>query len=114
MEGEKREVERIRSYLAAYNKFFQILSEGKVTLTYIDVEVTEEYFVRGVYGINLCPDESKAGTLKDQFYYTDLDGTNTAKNINALFMNLKELDKNFQYENLIYLNALIEDVYKKA
>ena len=54
------------------------------------------------------------GGLKDQFYYVDFDGTTTAKDMNVLFMSLKGLDANFQYESLVYLNALIEDVYKPA
>ena len=114
IKGEQQELKRLRSYLAAYNTFFEYLSEGKVSLTYLSVEVKENYCLSGVYGINLCPNEKTMGGLKEQFYYTEFDGTMTAKNIHAMFMDLKELDKNFQYENLLYLNALIADVYTEA
>ncbi len=110
--AESKELERIRSYLDAYNTFFTYLEEGRVTLTYVSIELEEDYTFEGVYGINLCPDEEKMGGLKEYFYYTDFDKTATAKGMNAMFMNLEGLDLNYQYENLLYLNALIEEVYK--
>ena len=110
--AESKELERIRSYLDAYNTFFTYLEEGRVTLTYVNIEIEEDYTFEGVYGINLCPNEEKMGGVKDYFYYTDFDNTATAKGLNAMFMNLEGLDLNYQYENLLYLNALIEDVYK--
>lgn len=113
-QGEWDEIERIESYLAAYKAFFNYLDEGKITLTHVDVALTETFSVTGVYGVNLCPNEQTMGNLKNQFYYTDFEGVTTAKDINALFLSLEGLDKNFQYENLIYINALIEDVYKAS
>ena len=100
--GEQKEVERIQSYL----------TDGVVTLTYATARVTEEFSYSGVYGINICPNEKAMNGLKDQIYYMDFDGSMTAQDMNVLFLDLKGLDKNYQYENLLYLNALIQDVYK--
>ena len=83
-----------------------------MTLTYVDVALTETFSVTGVYGINLCPNEQTMGGLKEQFYYTDFENTTTAKDMNVMFMSLEDLDADFQYENILYLNALIQDVYK--
>ena len=112
--GELDEIKRIESYLVAYNAFFGHLDAGKVELTYVDIAVTETFSITGVYGVNICPSEQTMGGLKDQFYYTDFENVMTAKDMNALFMDLEGLDKNFQYENILYLNALIEDVYKAS
>lgn len=110
--GEQDEIKRIQSYLTAYNTFFTYLEQGVVTLTYVDVALTETFSVTGVYGINLCPNEQTMGGLKEQFYYTDFENTTTAKDMNVMFMSLEDLDADFQYENILYLNALIQDVYK--
>ncbi|MBO5363711.1 MAG: hypothetical protein J6A46_05225 [Clostridia bacterium] len=116
--GESKEIERIRAYLAAYETFFENLRSGKIALTTLSVEVpiteTKSINVSGAYGINLCPNEKTMGKVKDQFYYTDFNGVTTAKDMNAMFLTLKELDKDFQYENLIYINALVSDVYVGA
>ena len=111
VEGIKLEKARIRSYLEAYETFFSYLKNGYVEFTSVSVSIGEDYTLQGVYGINLCPSGSSAmKDLKDHIYYKDLDGATTADNLNALFMNFDKLDKDFQYENLLYLNALIKDV----
>ena len=105
-----QEIARIQSYLKAYNEFFAYADNGYIAFTYSTLQLTEEITVSGTFGINLCPDEQKMGKLKEQFYYVDFDGVLTAKNIHATFLGLNGLDKNFQYENIVFLNALIEDV----
>ncbi len=104
-----QEIERIQSYLAAYKQFFVHLASGDIQLVSVEQKISETYTLQGVYGINLCPDESKMSGLKDSVYYVDFDGKTTALNMIATFLNLEGLDANYQYENLIYLNALIAD-----
>lgn len=108
--GVAQEIARIQSYLKAYDEFFSYADNGYITFTYSTLQLTEEITVSGTFGINLCSNEQKMGKLKEQFYYTDFDGVLTAKNIHATFLSLTELDKNFQYENILFLNALIKDV----
>ncbi len=111
VEGIPAEKARIRSYLEAYETFFSCLEKGYVELNNVSVKVTDEFTREGVYGINLCPSEqSPMKDLKDHIYYNNYDNVETAVNINALFMTFDKLDKDFQYENLLYLNALIKDV----
>ena len=105
-----QEIARIQSYLKAYNEFFAYADNGYITFTHSTLQLTEEITVSGTFSINLCPDEQKMSKLKEQFYYVDFDGVLTAKNIHATFLGLNGLDKNFQYENIVFLNALIEDV----
>lgn len=102
-----QEIARIQSYLAAYKQFFAYIANGDVQFVSVEQEISETYTLRGVYGINLCPDESKMSALKESVYYVDFNGKTTALNMMATFLNLDDLDKNYQYENLIYLNALI-------
>jgi hypothetical protein len=111
VEGIEMDKARIRSYLEAYETFFLYLEKGYVELTTVSLQLTEEYTLTGAYGINLCPSASSTmKNLKEHIYYKDLDGAITADNLNALFMTFDDLDKDFQYENLLYLNALIKDV----
>lgn len=111
VEGIAMDKARIRSYVEAYETFFSYLEKGYVELTTVSLQITEEYTLTGAYGINLCPSASSTmKNLKDHIYYEDLDGVITADNLNALFMTFDDLDKDFQYENLLYLNALIKDV----
>lgn len=104
-----KEIERIKLYLAAYKQFFAYVANGDIAFTNVEVGLTETYTVSGVYGINLCPDETKAPNMKDVIYYVDFDGKMQAQNTTALFLGLEGLDPNYQYENLIYINALIAD-----
>jgi hypothetical protein len=111
VEGIEMEKARIRSYVGAYETFFSYLERGYVELTTISIEINEQYTLTGAYGINLCPTASATmKNLKEHIYYKDLDGKITADNLTALFMTFDDLDKDFQYENLLYLNALIKDV----
>ena len=117
-EGEKYELERISSYLAAYNTFFENLEDGKIALTALSVDIrfseTTTKTISGAYGINLCPDEATMGNLKDLFYYVDTEDVITAKNMNVMFLTMKDLDPDFQYENLIYINSIVKNVYVGA
>ncbi len=111
VEGVELEKARMRSYLEAYETFFSCLEKGYVELTNISIPIREDYTLQGAYGINLCPSASSTmKDLKDHIYYQDLDGVIKADNLNALFMTFDDQDKDFQYENLLYLNALIKDV----
>ena len=105
-----QEIARIQSYLKAYNDFFAYADAGYISFTCSTMQLTEEITVSGTFGVNLCPDEQKMGGLKEYCYYADLDGVVTAKNIHATFLNLDGLDKSYQYENILFVNALIESV----
>ena len=104
-----QEIERIQSYLAAYKQFFAYVANGDIQFVFTEQQLSDTVTLRGVYGINICPDETKLSGLKESVYYVDFDGKTTAQNMMATFLNLEKLDKNYQYENLIYLNALIAD-----
>lgn len=104
-----KEIERIQLYLAAYKQFFAYVQNGDIAFTSVEVPLSETYTISGVYGINLCPDETKAPNMKDAVYYMDFDGKQQAQNMTALFMDLEKLDHDYQYENLIFINALIAD-----
>ena len=104
-----QEIERIQSYLAAYKQFFAYVANGDIQFVFTEQQLSDTVTLRGVYGINICPDETKLSDLKESVYYVDFDGKTTAQNMMATFLNLEKLDKNYQYENLIYLNALIAD-----
>jgi hypothetical protein len=106
--GVAQEIFRIESYLKAYNKFFEYADSGYISFTKSTLQITEAFSVTGTFGINLCPDEQKMGGLKEYSYYVDFEGVVTAKNIHATFLSLDGLDKNFQYENLILINNLVE------
>lgn len=109
--GVQDELKRIRLYASAYETFFNYLEKGYVELTTVSIAIDENFTLEGAYGINLCPASNDVmDSLKEQFYYYDADGKQTAKSTNALFLHLKNLDVNYQYENVLYLNALIEDV----
>ena len=111
VEGIDQDKARLRSYVEAYETFFSYLEKGYVELNTVTVKVTETTTLSGTYGINLCPSgHSYMNELKEHVYYTNLDGVSTAVNMNALFMTFDKLDKDFQYENLLYINALIKDV----
>lgn len=111
VEGVKADKERIRSYLEVYENIFSYLEKGYVELTSVSISISEERALEGAYGINLCPSASTTmKNLKEHIYYNDFDGKITADNLNAVFMTFDKLDKDFQYENLLYLNALIQDV----
>lgn len=106
--GVAQEISRIESYLKAYNKFFEYADSGYISFTKSTLQITEAFSVTGTFGINLCPDEQKMGGLKEYCYYVDFEGVVTAKNIHATFLSLDGLDKNFQYENLILINNLVD------
>lgn len=110
VEALQLEYQRLDKYLDAYDTFFTYLDLGAVAPTYVKVEMSS-YTVEGAYGINLCPNEATMGGLKEQFYYSNLDGTITAKNMTAVFLCLEGLEVNYQYENLLFLNELIKNVY---
>ena len=111
VDGIAKEKARLVLYVEAYDTFFRYLDSGYIQPTNVSVKVTDTYTLSGAYGINLCPSaQSAMKNLKEQVYYTNLEGTDTAENIHALFLNFQDLDKDFQYENLLYLNALIVDV----
>lgn len=111
VEGIALDKERIRSYLEAYETFFTYLGKGYVEINTVSVQIVEGLTREGAYGINLCPSgQSAMKDLKDRIYYTNVEGIPTAENLNAMFMTFDKLDKDFQYENLLYLNALIKDV----
>lgn len=116
-QGVKDEIERIEKYCAAYKEFNGYLQEGLVEYTYVKIVYGkgEKDFREGMYALNICPDESKAGKLKNLFAYQVTeqteDGNNvskaTAKDMNVLFFKFGDVEESFEYESLLYVNYVI-------
>ena len=114
--GYADEIARIKSYQTAYEEFFSYLDAGYLSLTAWEYEKTEHQNAKfesgGVYSVNLCPKEDTMGEVKKDFYYRQQteDGKylTSAKNINALFLELEDLDHDFKYENILLVNEIVK------
>lgn len=121
-QGVKDECARLEKYRSELIKFEGYLAEGIIRLenvvyknhssgeAYID-ETTGEVYLQGRYALNLCPSEEKTGGLQNQVYYSvaSEDGTRkaSAKDMCVVLFSLPEMDKDFQYETVAYLNTVI-------
>lgn len=109
-QGVQDEIQRIQNYRAAYDTFFQNLDDGLIEFT-VSTVTFGEYTDTGAYSLNVCPDENKASKLKDYVYYTVEQDSGTplitAKDMNLLFLELTELDHDFKYENVIFVNKVV-------
>lgn len=122
LEGEKAEVERIKKYKAALEEFNGYLAAGLVEFKTVDLELSEGWKVQGDYAINICPDEEKTPYLKEYVAYatpvTDENGVTTniatAKDMHVCFFRFEDMEKSFEFEDLVYLNSLIRVVIKTA
>ena len=118
-QGIQSEIERIEKYRAGLEEFYGYKDEGLVSFPKTAVYNREDGSVlrEGVFYINLCPDVSKMGGLKNVAAYAveNEDGSvkYTAENMCVAFMTFKDLEESFQYEDLLFVNYLIRQ-YKSA
>ena len=128
-QGKADEVERIQKYRAALIKFLDEYLNTYVTISYVDLKNMDgssyknaagEDMEGGAYAINLCPDEDRMKNLHKQvFYYvpSDTDGETykkVAKDMQVCLFKFKGVSDGFQYESLLYINALIEECRTKT
>lgn len=114
-QGIQDEIVRIQKYRDGLKKFYAYVADGLVTFTktaVYDHENKESLIYEGIYSINLCPDTVTMGDLKKVAAYTveSEDGTMkmTAQNMNVAFIVFSDMEPSFEYENLLYVNYLIE------
>jgi hypothetical protein len=116
--GVKDEIQRIKKYRDALVEFYSYIDAGYVSYTEGKVEGSKEgeYYIDGIYGINICPNPETMGGVRDYvgYYakYEDESGKTqykiTAENMQIVFLNLlPKSQKIFSGENLVYLNSVI-------
>lgn len=109
--GRGAEIDRIQKYAAALAQFNGYLQSGLIELVNLEVKAKDGTVIRsGNYAVNLCPDKEKMGNLKNIAYYNvDGDGVKeSAENMCVMFFDLKDVEDTFEYESLLYVNAVIE------
>lgn len=121
--GVKKEIERIQSYREGLQKFLAYEQAGYIrveqrTVT-MQMSATETKDFTGYYSVNICPDESLMGTLKEDVYYTQKqtvteDGeektvtVSSAVNMHLSFLRTPEMQDIFRFESVLYANYLVE------
>lgn len=117
LKGIKDDIERIEKYRDALEKFNEYVASGYVEfveVTCLDAEKGEPLYYSGKkLALNICPDESKMGNLKEVVAYAATDETSgntykTAKDMHISFIRFKDEDANYRYENLLYVNYLLD------
>ena len=117
--GIEKDIQRIEMYRDGLEKFYENVEKGyiaynPVDFTYDRGEETTQY--KGTFSLNICPNE-KMSKLKEYVSYpiveTDEDGRETyvksATNMNVAFFDAgKEMEPGFQYENVLFINYLVE------
>lgn len=117
--GVKSDLERVEKYRAAYLRFQEYLQAGIVSFTHVTLKnpETDEVIWDGDYALNLCTDESKTGELKKYAYYRVSEENNvlvpTAKDMNAMIFNFTNGADGYQFETLLFLDALLLDCIAK-
>lgn len=110
-QGRKDEIARIQKYAAALAQFNGYLQSGLIELVPLEVKSSDGTVIRsGNYAVNLCPDKETMGNLKNIAYYEiAADGTKeSAENMCVMFFDMKDVEDTFEYESLLYVNAVIE------
>lgn len=120
-QGKKDELARIQKYRDALVAFNGYLESGLVSFTNVQLKNENgEVVIEGNYALNLCPDESTMGKLKEHvFYYTTEtvtaeDGSETtekrktAKDMHVTFFKMSGVEASFEYESLLFVNYMIE------
>ncbi|MBQ3505223.1 MAG: hypothetical protein IJA89_00440 [Clostridia bacterium] len=120
-QGVLDEYERLEKYRAALNEFYGYLESGVVEFTSLELYDEDDEVLRsGNYALNICPDEEGSGsTLSDYIYYrtsvevldedgeTTTENKNSAQDMQAIFLRMKGVEDSFEYETLLFVNALI-------
>ena len=114
-EGIKDEIARIRGYRENYLAVKGYLEEGIIKLEETTLTLSysgREEKVTWYFGVNLCPDESRMGNLKNLICYRDEDGAYTAKNMQLVLLNLlsgKYSEYSYcLYENYAFIRKIVE------
>lgn len=114
--GAKQEIERIEKYRAALVKLESFLESGVVKFEEVETQ-SGEYYFKGKFALNICPNEDTMGELKKYASYSetgvDEEGKetfkNTAKDMCVMFFDTKGTEESFEYEALLYVVHLIEE-----
>ena len=114
------EYERIEKYAAALTEFYGYLETGLIETTEMNViDLYSGETVRtGIYSLNICPDKTTMGKLSEYVAYLEemeseegeKQYVTTAENMNVAFFDFEDVEEGFQYENLLFVNALIRQV----
>ena len=120
-QGVQEDIERIKKYRDALEKFYAWEEAGIVSFTttvFSDREAEKDvyYPADGMYSINLCPNVKTMDGLKKYVGYNvervDENGKKyypvTAENMNVAFFYFDGVEEGFQYESLLFVNYLIE------
>ena len=122
-EGVKNEIARIKSYRDGLEKFLSYEQAGYIRVEQrtlkMQISETETKDYTGFYSINVCPDESLMGSLKEDVYYRQQqtvteDGdektvtVSTAANMHLSFLKTPEMQDIFRFESVLYVNYLVE------
>lgn len=76
---------------------------------YVD-EATNTTVFEGKYAINVCPEGAdKMKNIKNHASYRTETNNQETKDMHVTFFKYKEVTDGFQYETLLYLNAVIAD-----
>ena len=115
--GIQEDIERIKKYRDALDNFYDYLDKGYLAITKTEVSdlYTQDWTIER-YTIDLCPDENTMGDLKKivnyPLQYVNEKGEEavkyTAKNMNLVIFDLKEVEDGFQYESLLFVTYLVE------
>lgn len=115
--GITQEEARIDKYRTALLKFNDYLAKGYITLEKMTCSSAyEPENVVEKFAINLCPNEETMGSLRNTVCYRktykDENGKEqykyTAENMRIFFFDLAGMDKDFEYENLLYVVHLVD------
>ena len=122
-EGVKNEIARIKSYRDGLEKFVSYENAGYIRVEQrtlkMYVSQTETKDFTGYYSINVCPDESLMGSLKEDVYYKQQQTTSengvdktitvsSALNMHLSFLKTPEMQDIFRFESVLYVNYLVE------
>ena len=116
--GIEKDIERIEKYRDGLATFYENVKNGYIAYNHVEFtyESGEDVTTINGYTLNLCPNESMKN-LKDYVSYPvveiDESGNKTsvksAENMNVAFFNAgKEMEQGFQYENVLFINYLVE------
>lgn len=130
-QGKADERKRLEKYRNALIEFESYTTLGAVEIISLssDMNAENQYVYEGTYAINLCPtkDEEKTYAFDYDKYAENLTkylsyeitvpategeeskSVTTSENMCAMFFRYNEVEESFQYESLLYLNALLKD-----
>lgn len=124
---ERKRLEKYRNALIAFERYIELGVVEIISLS-SDMRTENQYVFEGAYAINLCPtknDEKRYAFDYDKYAenltkYLSYETTKpadegeesktvtTSENMCAMFFRFDKVEESFQYESLLYLNALLE------